>query len=216
MKYRIYIDGEEATPEALFTLAAKESPLLGHAQCPLSAQQTLENAGYRVDLVVPARHYVGIDNGLSGGVVVLGHPHGAVLGKTIMPTRKRDGKNEVDVIALRSWLLGILGGDMLCARFFIEEPVGSKSLNAAKSMAASFHAIRGLLAAYGADWTPVKARTWQKQLFGKDKADTKELSVSLAKSLWPDEEWRKTARCTTDHDGMTDAALIAHYALNHI
>ena len=211
MHYRIYIDGEEFTPQQMIELANKENPFIGFASDPWSAKGCLEAAGYRVDLVAKPRHYVGVDNGLSGGVAVLSYPHGQIIAKTVMPTRKRDGKNEVDVVALRDWLLGVLDGDWLTAKFFIEQPVGSKSLNAAKSMEASFHAIRGMLDCRGADWTAVKARTWQKQLFGKAKEDTKKLSIALAKSLWPDESWLRTERCSTEHDGMTDAALLAYY-----
>ena len=151
-----------------------------------------------------------IDNGLTGGIVILS-PLGQIIAKRVMPTRKRD-KNEVDIGTFRDWLVGATGDNLLACHFVIEEPCGSKSLNAAKSMASSFHAIRGALDWKGLSWEPIRARTWQKH-FGIEKNNTKESAFELAKSIWPDEDWLRSERCVNPHDGMVDAALIGKYIL---
>lgn len=157
---------------------------------------------------------VGIDNGLCGGIAILSQHHGAIVAKRVMPTRERNGKREVDVAALRDWLCGSLGGDFLTSVFVVEEPVGSKSLNAAKSMASSFHAVRGMLETKGATWHAIKPRTWQSAMLANS-GDTKADALIYAELRWPDESWLRTPRCTTPHDGMIDAAIIAeHYRTN--
>jgi len=189
-----------ASPWAVTTTSAREAAII------------LQLVGYEVEMGFPHPHIVGLDNGVSGAVVVMSHSSGKIIAKTTMPVKKRNGTNEIDIVTLRNWLMGVLNGRMSSATYIIEEPVGSKSLNAAKSMASSFHAIRGMLDCKGLDWHGVAARTWQKAIFGstKDK-DTKVLSIAKAKELWPDEEWLKTSRCKSEFDGLTDAALLAEY-----
>jgi hypothetical protein len=40
---------------------------------------------------------------------------------------------------------------------------------------------------------------------------TKEYALTKARELWPDETFYATARCSTPHTGIVDAALIAEY-----
>lgn len=161
------------------------------------------------DECLPPPLVVGVDNGLSGGVVALAQWSGDIIGKIVMPVKQRNGKNEVDIATLRDWLMGLTNGRMTSARYFIEEPVGSKSLNAAKSMAASFHSVRGMFETKGVEWYGVPARTWQKAILGKCAGDTKEKSIAKCHEIWPEEEWLRTAKCKTEHDGMCDAGLVA-------
>jgi len=44
---------------------------------------------------------------------------------------------------------------------------------------------------------------------------TKVLALAKANELAPDETWLASKRCTTPHDGMVDAFLIARYFLNN-
>jgi hypothetical protein len=58
----------------------------------------------------------------------------------------------------------------------------------------------------------VSAKKWQNALFsGIEYDDTKKASALVAKTLWPNQDWRGTPRSRVAHDGMTDAALIAEY-----
>jgi hypothetical protein len=134
--------------------------------------------------------------------------NGDILHRTAMPTRKRDGKREIDVIALSEWFNENLG-DMSQHAFVLEKPVGSKSVNAAKSMHGSYHAIRATIEVMGGKFEDVAARTWQKAMLPK--GDTKEFSIAVAQRRWPDEDWRKNDRCRTPHADACDAANIAEY-----
>lgn len=165
MTYYITLDGERITEQECINKALEASPWAVTTTSAREAAIILQLMGHEVELGLPHTHVVGIDNGLTGSVVVMSHASGQIIAKTTMLTRKRNGKNEIDIVMLRNWLMGVLNGRMCSAVYFIEEPVGSKSLNAAKSMAASFHAIRGMLDCKGLDWHGVAARTWQKAIF---------------------------------------------------
>ena len=41
---------------------------------------------------------------------------------------------------------------------------------------------------------------------------SKEASITMCKELYPDVDLKATSRCTTDHDGIAEALLIATYA----
>jgi hypothetical protein len=154
--------------------------------------------------------YIGIDNGVSGGLVALGPLPGPPIASLVMPIYKRNGEKEIDVCTIRDWLNGIAPPD--CFSVFLEKPVGSKSAEAARSMSGSFHALRALLELRGIHWRAVIAKEWQSVMLPKTKKDdTKLEAIKLARQYWPMEKWFATSRCWTPHDGLVDAALIAEY-----
>lgn len=147
--------------------------------------------------------YIGIDNGMSGGVCIYRDD----LTFCKMPIIKRYGKNEVDIYALSAWLHKHTY-NIPNFKVGIECPVGSKSASAAKSMAGSFHAIRGMCEALDFEYVRITPREWQKALLPK--GDTKKEALILAKRLFPSETFI-LERCRKPHDGIIDAALIAYY-----
>ena len=40
---------------------------------------------------------IGVDNGLTGGLVAISKHTGAVISKTAMPTKQRMGRSEIDI-----------------------------------------------------------------------------------------------------------------------
>lgn len=208
MNYTITINGQTYTEEETIALAQANWPLRAKTLTLSDAVSKLRMMGETV--VADAKCVVGIDNGLSGGIVILAESNGDILHRTCMFTRKRNGKNEIDVIALSGWLQDKLD-DMSHHTFVLEKPVGSKSLNAAKSMEASYHAIRATIEVLGGKFNDIAARTWQKEMLGKTQGDSKELAVEYATARWADEDWLRTPRCKTPDLGLIDAALIAEY-----
>jgi len=159
------------------------------------------------------RYLIGIDNGLTGGVCFLS-PKGEILSTITMPVWLPDGEKhrEIDFGKLQKLLWSHAIPKNLI-EIYIEKPVGAKSANAMRSMAASFATI------FCAAETSVgckdlihrvAAKTWQKQLLPKG-VDTKVAAVEKAKQLWPDEDFLASDRCRKPHLGMVDAALIAEY-----
>lgn len=61
---------------------------------------------------------------------------------------------------------------------------------------------------------PIPPQQWQKVMLRGMFADTKTNSIARAKQLFPAVCLRKSLRCTTDCDGMSDALLIATYGKN--
>ena len=84
---------------------------------------------------------IGVDNGLSGGLVAISKHTGAVIEKTVMPTLHRLKKQEVDTRKVYEWIMDLESGLELA----IEEPLHhARSSQAVRSMALSFGKLLGL------------------------------------------------------------------------
>lgn len=156
---------------------------------------------------------IGIDNGVSGSLVVISAHNGAFIDAIPMPVQKARKGNEIDVLEVERWIKHVAAGlhNVHCA--ILEEPGGSKSAKAATSMAGSFHALRTVLTLAGIRWHRVTPQKWQKEMMpGCNAGDTKHRALELAKRLWPDETFLATERSKVPHDGIIDAALLAEYA----
>lgn len=157
--------------------------------------------------------YIGIDNGLTGGIAIL---QDGKLFLHIMPVLNDGKKNRVDVDSFHNI---ILHSHHKNEGVFIvyESPAGSKSVRAAVSMADSFARVESVLILGGFRREPITSRKWQKifwavpKMAKGQKFDTKAAALNKAKQLWPNQDWRKNERCKVAHDGLVDAALIAEY-----
>jgi hypothetical protein len=148
---------------------------------------------------------VGIDNGVSGGLAAIGDD---LLVLLPMPTLQARKGNEIDAAAVDAWLV-----DVAPRLVVIEEPGGSKSAKAATSMAGSFHTLRTICVLRKIPYDRITPQAWQKVMLpGCKPGDTKRRALEVARRLWPSRDWRATPRCTTPHDGLIDATLIAEWA----
>jgi hypothetical protein len=155
--------------------------------------------------------YLGIDNGVSGAWAVIDRD-GSLIDWGLMPCQKHRNVNEIDIYQLKRDIDDALTGcgSVTC---IIEEPGGSKSANAAKSMAGSFHSIRAMLTLSLRRWHRVTPQAWQKVMLPGCKAgNTKPAALELAGRLWPDERFLPTDRCSVPNNNVIDACLIAEYA----
>ncbi len=157
-------------------------------------------------------NYIGIDNGITGGLAAI-RGDGKPIWLKPMPIQRTKKGNEIDVRAVKNWLDGVLLiHDTTETIVVIEEPAGSKFPKMASSMAGSFHAIRTVLELMGLAYERVTPQAWQKVMLGKlPKGQTKIAALTRARSLFPKQSWLETPRCTKPHDGMVDAALIAEF-----
>ena len=156
---------------------------------------------------------VGIDNGISGGLCALSAFDGAVLAHRAMPTIEIAKKSEVDVLTMLEWLEPYRKDMIVC----IEEPLKhAKSSQAMRSMSISFGLIVGACQAKQYSIHRVQVKEWQDVMLGKKlaKGMTKVAALVAANKLWPQQRWIATNRSKVPHDGMIDAALIAHYYLH--
>lgn len=154
--------------------------------------------------------YLGIDNGISGGLCALSATPGVgPIAYAPMPIQKTRKGNEIDVNGVWSFLVNHRPETLMVV---IEEPGGSQSATAARSMAASFAALRTVCDLKGLRYLRITPQSWQKPMLNCDSGDTKKVARTLVKSLWPGWDWLATPRSTVPHDGMIDAALIAEHA----
>ena len=162
--------------------------------------------------------YVGIDGGTTGGIAIIYGSTGGIHELRPMPLKN----GMIDGSAL---------GSILCAyndhfseiTIAIEEcPKHAQSKAAMRSMGISFGIIYGLVCRE----LPTKRITtvrsgnprdsWQRAVFGMvPRGQTKSAALLKAHSIWPDQVWpKKCPRGSIPHDGIIDAALIAHHARN--
>ena len=154
--------------------------------------------------------YIGIDNGLTGGLVALSDHPGPPIETMVMPTRGKSKGNEVDALIVWEFLAGY---NLEEITVILETPgKHSPGAQALCSMWDSYGAIRGVLESRGIRHHRITPQAWQKVLLpGCAKGDTKPAALAKARQLWPNETWLASPRCTKPHDGMIDAALIAEY-----
>lgn len=156
--------------------------------------------------------FIGIDNGLTGGLVALGENPGEILFKSVMPTRGKSKGNEVDGAAIVKWLQHNFNTREVTA--VLETPgKHSPGVQALCSMWDSYGVIRGILESLEIRHHRITPQAWQKKmLVGCKKGDTKPAALARVRQLWPHENFLATARSTKPHEGLIDAALISEYA----
>jgi RNase H-fold protein (predicted Holliday junction resolvase) len=156
--------------------------------------------------------FVGVDNGLDGGIAVVSEDRGLLLAIP-MPTISDGKKRKADAHMVNAFLDSVNGSTVV-----VERPAGSKSVIAAVSMADTFARIETVLQLGGYRHQFVTAKAWQKEFWTVppmpkgQKFDTKAAALLAANRLWPNANWLASPRCRVPHDGMIDAALIAEYA----
>lgn len=185
---------------------------------------------------------VGIDNGLAGGIALLscipGLPPAALVSMPSRPANlyhrevskrlasgpkakaavKDAAQNEIDAVALAAILRGF-GINKIRAVVFECCPDHAQQKSTMKSMANSDGKIMAVLEMLGlAPMTyRILSHTWQGKMLGKvPRGRTKEYAEAAARSIWPEQDWRRTPRSTTACDGWVDAALIGMFGLRHI
>jgi len=158
---------------------------------------------------------IGIDNGISGGLVAISSFSGEILGMSTMPAKEWRSRNEVNIMSVIEWINNVTNDNSHDVLFIIEEPNNSKTPSTAYSVASSFHSLRGLFEAKGWEWLRVTPQSWQTRMLGKKipKGKTKIYAKRKALELRPDEKFLPTKRHRTPHEGLIDAFLIALYGM---
>jgi len=160
----------------------------------------------------------GVDNGLNGGIVLLGEstPIKLVMPVVRVRVKARRGKKGfgfrtyLNEPAIRSFFESYRP-----AHVFIEtvQSRPGQSVIATQTTSINHGLIRGILVGLKIDYTPVAARSWQAVMFQglpKDAdIDSKDKALIICNRLWPGVEWTATARSIVNHTGLPDAALIA-------
>lgn len=154
--------------------------------------------------------YVGIDNGISGGIALINEKGKVELG-TLVPILISEGKKTIDTL----YIYAMLGtGDRNIYDMTVTLERGAKNpLFGCKgnfSNGVYFGKIKGMLECLQINHKVITPKEWQDVIFkdmkvkGK-KYDTKELSLNFVKRHHPEVS-------VTNHN-ISDAICIAHYAM---
>ena len=164
--------------------------------------------------------FIGIDNGVSGGVAILSGTTGntnAGLLVDAFPMPICDATGEVYSAVLYEKVSPYhRDGETVVV---VEEcPAHSDRASIMRSMAFSYGVIVATMSRLVWQRNIVRVRSgnpkdsWQRAMLGRiAKGETKLAAAALAKRLWPDETFLASRRSKVPHSGMVDAALIAEF-----
>jgi crossover junction endodeoxyribonuclease RuvC len=151
--------------------------------------------------------YIGIDPGQKGGIATI-QDSGFVESIIVNPLTNHRLNHELN--ACKS-IVTFGFNEIICT---VEKLWGfpGQSSKTTWAQAENYGIIKGVLIANNIDFNLVAANTWKRHygLIGKDK----QASIDKCKELFPDVNLRRTARCTTDSDGMAEAVLIAQFGMD--
>lgn len=149
--------------------------------------------------------FIGIDNGVSGAVAAI-TDHSV----EVEPVRiYLDGKDKCIDEAWLHELIGCYPGAVVAVEKAQKFSAGKLALCSTWN---SWATIRTVLRLSKCSFRSITPQQWMRHynIAGKPE-DTGVLSVRKAKELFPKVSLRRSARCTTDDDGMSDALLIANW-----
>ena len=153
--------------------------------------------------------FIGIDNGLGGGITVLDENQ-EILKSIVMPTIKVNKKTEYvvkDIIEFLDWYTVNPTDVYCCLEKSHVRPISGK--RACFMTGYGYGLMQGILESAGISYEIVSPQTWMKELSivtvdGKG-------SIPFCQRKWPTFDWKATERCTKVHDGKTDSACISLY-----
>lgn len=155
--------------------------------------------------------YIGIDNGLKGGITIL-DKEGKVLDCIPMPViTSEKGKNEYNCLEIIRFLTQYRGVITL-AGLEKAHAFPGQGVTSTFSTGKGYGMFIGMLSALKIPFTLVAPQTWQGAVFtGLNRGDSKQASALFAQRMSPETNWKGTERSKKIHDGMTDSFCIAFY-----
>lgn len=168
--------------------------------------------------------YIGADPGKEGAFSAVSD-EGKVVQMMPMPISK--DTNEMDVTLVVDFVCNALKAYDADRIVFVEEDVHPLYMVSAKSTASLmknkgmiegvFKVMRLYTVGFESQFIYIAPKTWQKlvwnhtdKVFEGGKVNTKATSLNAFYRLFPGVSPLKNSRCTTAHDGMVDASLIAY------
>lgn len=143
-------------------------------------------------------YFIGIDPGKSGAIAAI-DDRGTVAHTSVFSEE-----------GYRSFLKRISHSKH--ETFAILEHVGAMPKQGVSSTFAfgmNFGFIQGLLAAFGIPFELVRPQKWKREF---SCSSDKNVSVDVARRLFPDANLMRTPKCSKPHDGIAEALLMAEYA----
>jgi hypothetical protein len=166
------------------------------------------------------RHYVGVDIGLKGAMSLLSEEK-KVLACEPIPTidvlvgKKMRSQYDIQKIyeIIRAWT-----DDFHIEKAGMERlrAIPNQASMVAFSMGGGLQMFKTIFTILKIPFVEIEPHSWQKSVFGElgiqyTRETTKKASVQACRQLFPMFSFKRTPRCTTDDDGMTDSANISYY-----
>lgn len=154
--------------------------------------------------------YIGVDNGLSGGISAIDENQN-VLFSRVMPIIQGKGKSyDLNTISNIFNKFDIDGEIFVVLEKAHVRPISGK--RACFMTGYGYGALQGVLSALNIPYEIIRPKDWQQDiLMGINTGDTKKDSILWAKKKYPKLDLKATERCTKDHDGKTDSLAMAVY-----
>lgn len=154
---------------------------------------------------------VGIDIGLTGGIVAL-RDGTEVVYQSVMPVVSSTYDDSA-IVSLAASFRRMAEVEPLCVAIERVWGIPRTSARACFSLGEGVGIWRGVLAALGVPYEVVSPKTWQgAMLRGVDGNTTKEKSLLAASRILPCLDLRRNGRGQPRESGISDAALIAVWA----
>lgn len=162
---------------------------------------------------------IGIDPGISGGIVVL-NDRREIVYRTVMPSVEVKKQNKIkhmlDISKLHKIILELKS--LETQTYCYLEKVNAMPKQGVVSMfnfGYCFGAIEAIIIANSIPYNLITPQAWSKSLhqgLSKD-IDPKDRSILVVKRLFPNVNLLATSRSTKLHSGLVDSLLIAEYGL---
>jgi len=153
--------------------------------------------------------YIGVDNGLAGGLAII--QGRKILELLTMPVMVgSNDRNEYDILSI----IKILQKYQKNSTMIIEKAHAMPVIGVVQafSFGKLYGIMLGLACALQIPYNIVHSKTWQREMFRDISTDnTKQASAMIAKRLYPDQSFLASERSKKIHSGLTDAILIATY-----
>jgi len=162
--------------------------------------------------------YISIDPGAKGAIVVTNGEK--MIRKEMMPLKKDrtiDSGRLFDMFRQELDAMSMVSDIKIC----IEEVHSLYGMSAKSNFnfGRNFQAPISVLDSLECEWEFVKAKEWQKEVFGdmeiilnkKGKKDTKAMSIKRAMELYPEADLTPTERAKKPSDGIADALCMCEF-----
>jgi len=149
-------------------------------------------------IIKMSKYFLGVDPGKTGGIALLG-------GDTIAKAWRYGGDVASTTLLLQE---ALILANMKITMCILEKvhAMPKQGVTSVFTFGENYGAYQGMLASLNIPYVLVTPRTWQKEVMGVGKGDTKERSLTMARQMFPsvDLKYKKD-------DGMSDALLMAEY-----
>lgn len=153
--------------------------------------------------------FVGIDNGLSGGIVAI-DKNQEIIKKWVMPVIKGK-KTEYDIGQINiifAFIKSLNKKVYVALEKAHVRPISGK--RACFMTGFGYGVMQALVEASKFSYEIIQPSLWQKEVLkGLNTGDTKKDSIMFCKRKWPDESWYPTERSKKEHDGLCDSACLS-------